>query len=280
MTRFPSILVEPLYRLMYGRPLDDRLPFRDGADADVPAPCRGLVVVADGVGGLDLCGTALRYVLGAEGLPYAVWVFPWGHGFGRWYADLTRVANRDAKAALVADAVRRFKAARPGDPAFLVAKSGGSGVIVRALEQLDEGSVERAVLLAPALSPGYDLAAALRAVNREIVAFWSPLDVIVLGAGTRVFGTADRVKSVAAGMVGFRPPFGPAGAGSGGPHAKLRQVRWGLRMASSGYLGGHVGTDSPIFLRRYVVPLLRTSPSGGEGIAAGDQAATAPGRYP
>jgi hypothetical protein len=260
MPRFPSILVEPLYRLMYGRPLDDRLPSCDD-DASAGPACRGLVLVADGVGGLDLCGTALRYVLGAEGLPYAVRVLPWGHGFGRWYADLTRVANRDAKAALVADAVRRFKAARPGDPAFLVAKSGGSGVIVKALEQLEANSVERAVLLAPALSPGYDLAAALRAVNREVVAFWSPLDVIVLGAGTRLFGTADRVRTVAAGMVGFRPPLGQAG--SGDPHAKLRQVRWDLRMASSGYLGGHVGTDSPIFLRRYVVPLLRTGPSGG-----------------
>jgi hypothetical protein len=277
MARFPSILVEPLYRLLYGRPLDDRLPFRDvaaGGDGDAPAGCRGLVLVADGVGGLDLCGTALRYVLAAEGLPYAVRVLPWGHGLGRWYADLTRVANRDAKAALVADAVRRFKSTRPDGPAFLVAKSGGSGVVVKALEQLEEDSVERAILLAPALSPGYDLAAALRAVRREAVAFWSPLDVIVLGAGTRLFGTADRVRTVAAGMVGFRPPLGQTG------YAKLRQVRWDVRMASSGYLGGHVGTDSPIFLRRYVVPLLRTGPADGRGIVGGDQAATAPGRYP
>ena len=123
------------------------------------------MLVADGVGGLDLCGTALRYVMAAEGLPYAIRVLPWGHGFGRWYSDLTSVTNRDAQAALLADAVRRFTAAQPGDPVFLVAKSGGSGVIVKALEQLEEDSVERAILLAPALSPGYDLSAALRAVS-------------------------------------------------------------------------------------------------------------------
>ena len=61
---------------------------------------------------------------------------------------------------------------------------------MKALELLDEETVERAVLLAPALSPRYDLTAAFRAVRREMVVFWSPLDVIILGFGTRLFGTS------------------------------------------------------------------------------------------
>ena len=61
-----------------------------------------------------------------------------------------------------------------------------------------------AVLLAPALSPEYDLTAALRAVSREMVVFWSPLDIFMLGMGTKVFGTADRVRTAGAGLVGFR----------------------------------------------------------------------------
>ncbi|MCA1686110.1 MAG: hypothetical protein LC745_09025 [Planctomycetia bacterium] len=136
---------------------------------------------------------------------------------------------------------------------FLVGKSGGTGVVVKTLEALDDGSVDAAVLISPALSPSYDLSAALRAVRREMVVFWSPLDMIVLGAGTRIFGTIDRIKSVSAGLVGFRAPA----AGSDGLYAKLRQVRWGPGMASTGYFGGHVGPDSPAFLRKYVVPLLR-----------------------
>ena len=36
--------------------------------------------------------------------------------------------------------------------------------MVKALELLDDQAVERVVLLAPALSPGYDLTGALRAV--------------------------------------------------------------------------------------------------------------------
>jgi hypothetical protein len=272
MPVFSRLLVEPLYRYMYGRPLDDKLPFLnvdipgDTSDDDLERKDRprGLVLVADGVGGLDLCGTALRYVLGAEGLRYAFHVFPWGHGFGRWFADLTSVSNRDAKAALLADAVRQFRARQPDDPVFLVAKSGGSGVVVKALEQLEENSVRRAVLLSPALSPRYDLTAAIRAVSSEMVVFWSPWDVIVLGAGTRVFGTADRVRTASAGLKGFHMPDAASSSPAADSdvdrarqYAKLRQVRWAPRMATTGYLGGHVGPDSPIFLRNYVVPLLR-----------------------
>jgi hypothetical protein len=257
MFSFPRITVEPFYRLFFGRPLADALP----RDDDAIARHDGLVLVADGVGGLDLCGTALRYVLAAAGLRYAFHTVPWGHGFGRWHADLTDVGNRDLQAGRIAQAVDRFRATQPDDPVFLVAKSGGSGVIVKALEQLTEGTVKRAVLISPALSPEYDLTAALRAVAHELVVFWSPFDVVVLGAGTRVFGTVDRVRTPSAGMCGFQvPDSSAAGDSSAAPYAKLRQVRWHWRMASTGYLGGHVGPDSPIFLKKYVVPLLRASP--------------------
>jgi hypothetical protein len=215
---------------------------------------RGLGIIADGIGGLDLCGISLRYALGAEKLAHAVEFVPWGHGLGRWLADLTDVANRDSHARLVAENVRRYKSELPLDPVYLVAKSGGSGVVVKALELLDTQQVERAVMLAPALSPSYDLSSALRAIRLEMVVFWSPLDVFILGAGTRVFGTIDRVKSASAGLVGFRVP---AHDNKGQEYDKLRQIRWQPRMAASGYLGGHFGPDNPLFLRKYVVPLLR-----------------------
>lgn len=242
-------------------------------DLSEPRAGHGLVLVADGVGGFDLCGTGLRYVVGAEQLPLVVQVLPWGHGWGRWHADLTRVENRDAQAARMAEQVRTFRddPANLGMPVCLVAKSGGSGVVVKALEQLPEGAVDLAVLLAPALSPHYDLSGALRAVAREMVVFWSPLDLIVLGAGTAVFGTIDRVRSVSAGLVGFRVPTEPSEAQKA-QYGKLRQVKWRPGMASTGYLGGHVGPDSPAFLRKYVVPLLRGCLEGPVGFPGGDQA--------
>jgi hypothetical protein len=221
-------------------------------------------MVIGGVGGLDFCGPALRHAAGATRLPHAIELVKWGHGFGRWHADLSDVAHRDSHVASIAEALRRYKAGQPASPLFLVAKSGGAGLAVMALELVEEQAVECAVLLAPALSPSYDLAPALRAVRHEMVVFWSPLDLLVLGAGTCLFGTTDRAKTFAAGLVGFHVPAAevddPARFRA---YAKLRQIRWHPRMAASGYLGGHWGPDSPWFLRRYVVPLLEvetTSP--------------------
>jgi alpha-beta hydrolase superfamily lysophospholipase len=262
MDWFITILIARLFRLFHGLPVT--LTTDDGArdQHGDPPPPSGFVLVADGIGGLDLCGIALRAVLRAERLPYVVQLFRWGHGWGRWHADLTDAVNRDTKAQLVAETIRQFKIVQPSCPVYIVAKSGGSGVAVKALELLGEQTVERVILLAPAMSPGYDLTRALRAVRREMVVFWSPLDVLVLGAGTRLFGTIDRVKSISSGMVGFRvPAIDDADATRNQGYAKLRQVRWRPRMAVTGYLGGHLGPDSPRFLRKYVVPLLRVEES-------------------
>jgi hypothetical protein len=245
-----TTLLSSFFRLRYGEPR-----------AVEPGLGSGLVLVADGVGGLHLCGLALRYVMGALGGPHEVRLHDWGHGFGRWHSDLTDVANHRAQAEALAGVFSAWRLARPGSPVFLVGKSGGTGVVVRALERLGPGSVEAAVLLAPALSPGYDLSRALEAVRREMVVFWSPYDVFILGLGTRIFGTFDRIRTASAGLVGFR-----AGPGQEG---KLRQVRWRPSMIRSGYLGGHVGPDSPAFLRRYVVPLLTAETPADVGFPSG-----------
>jgi pimeloyl-ACP methyl ester carboxylesterase len=246
-----TTLLEAVVRRLFGKPPETPAG-QEGA---------GLVLVADGIGGMNLVGTALQYVLPQAGLPHALRVIPWGHGFGRWHTDLTNVENHAARALELAAEAEAFRLARPGAPVFLIGKSGGCGVIVRALETLPECSIERAVLLAPALSPSYDLTRALRAVRQELVVFWSPLDVFVLGLGTRIFGTIDRRRTVSAGLVGFRQPETLDDAGRA-QYAKLRQVRWHPRMAPTGNLGGHVGPDLPGFLRAYVAPLLVASDGG------------------
>lgn len=243
-----SSLVKGAFRTLYGEP----------PDLSAENEGQGLVLVADGVGGLDLCGTGLRYVMGSLKVPNTVRVVRWGHGLGRWHADLTNVRNRDQRAREIADEATAFRARYPGAPVFLVGKSGGTGLVVKALEHLPENTVEAVVLISPALSPRYDLSRALQAVRREMVVFWSPLDVFVLGFGTRIFGTIDRIKSVSAGLVGFRLLDTDDDA-KRRQYAKLRQIRWTPAMARTGYLGGHVGPDNPAFLRKYVVPLLRVA---------------------
>jgi hypothetical protein len=262
MSFFASKIVAPVYRLFFGPPLAGLETVHPAGGADPPRH-QALTIVADGVGGFDVCGTGLQYIMGAAGLSHAVEVYPWGHGSGRWLADLTDVANRDAKARSIAEMVKNFKMARPEGLVFLVAKSGGAGVVICALERLEADAVERVVLLAPALSPKYDLSQALHAVHREIVVFWSPLDVFILGLGTLIFGTIDRVHTAGAGLVGFaQPGFAqPALRGSlessNCAYSRVRQIRWRPAMITTGYLGGHFGTDSPLFLKKYVLPLLQ-----------------------
>ena len=73
-------------------------------------------MVVGGVGNLDWCGLALRRLLKNKQPPYAIEIFSWGHGFGRWHADLTNVANRDAHARAIAEAIRRLQGRPAGMP--------------------------------------------------------------------------------------------------------------------------------------------------------------------
>ena len=228
----------------------------------------GLILICDGVGGLDLCGTALVHVAAQVGSSHEVRIVPWGHGFGHWHRDLTNTENHRHWAARIVEEIAAFRQQKPNARVSLVGKSGGTGVVVRALEAMPENSVDAVVLLSSAISPDYDLSKALRAVRGNLTLFWSPLDLIVLGAGTRLFGTIDRRKVVSAGLVGFRKPGGLDELGRE-QYAKLKQVRWSPKMASTGYWGGHVGPDNPAFLRKYVLPLLgvmtETSEVGDRG---------------
>lgn len=108
------------------------------------------MLLADGVGGFDLCGTGMQYAVGWSGQPLRVEVVGWGHGLWRWYRDLTDTANHAAQAEALAAAVQDFRARQSDVPIYLLGKSGGCGIVVGALERLPAGTVKRAVLLAPA----------------------------------------------------------------------------------------------------------------------------------
>jgi hypothetical protein len=229
----------------------------DGSAPVVGEPHPGLVLVADGVGtrGLNNSVRSLNYLVARAGLPLTVQPMHWGHGFGRWHADLTNVTNHRARAADLVAEVATYSTRYPNSSITLIGRSGGSGIVALALEQLPPDTIELAIFLAPALSPTYDLGPALRAIRRELVVFWSPLDLVMLGWGTRLFGTIDRVRGPSAGLVGFCPPVSPS-ADYQTHAARLRQVCWNPSMVGTGYLGDHWTIGLPPFLARYVVPLL------------------------
>jgi hypothetical protein len=135
----------------------------------------------------------------------------------------------------------------PDSPVCLLAQSGGCFVVLRALEQLPASvTVRCAVLLAPSISPGYDLMAATKKCRDRLVSVGGPGDAIFLGLCTLIFGTSDRVFTPSAGFVGW--------------HAHLPgfvECRWHPMWARHGYYGNHISTSSRRFIAHVVAPMFR-----------------------
>jgi len=114
--------------------------------------------------------------------------------------------------------------------------------------------VDRALLLAPALSPGYNLAPALKGVRDHLYVFHSWLDVGLMALGTTVFGTMDGRHTPSAGLVGFRrpPDLSPADQEA---YEKVRQIGWHPRMIRDGHFGDHTGCTNTRFSRRVLAPI-------------------------
>ncbi|MFO0846835.1 MAG: hypothetical protein U0797_31460, partial [Gemmataceae bacterium] len=101
-----------------------------------------------------------------------------------------------------------------------------------------------------------DLRRALAACRRGMVSYHAPQDSVVLGWGTRRFGTIDRQFVSAAGRDGFVLPEGLSAA-SPGLYSRLTQVAWEPRMILDGNWGQHNSPLWPRFLAREVARWLR-----------------------
>jgi len=166
-----------------------------------------------------------------------------------------------AEAKKIAERIASRYRADPSSPIELTSHSGGAGLLVWALESLpDDVMVDSVLMLAPALSPGYDLTKALRHVRKQVYVFISANDGIVLGSGTKMFGTIDRVHTDAAGRVGFTRPDGADAA----QYAKLvtrpYDAAWNDKYHHN---GDHIGVMSKRFAAGLLAPLLKTA-----GVAA------------
>jgi hypothetical protein len=138
---------------------------------------------------------------------------------------------------------------RPEAPIFLIGCSCGCHVALRALEYLPEGAaVESVGLLAAAVSPQRDLGPALSHIRGRLVSAWSPLDFLILGAGTTLFGTGDRRHTPSAGMIGLRHPSAK--------DPRVIQIRWRPSMIAHGWLGDHFTAGASGLVANYVAPAM------------------------
>jgi pimeloyl-ACP methyl ester carboxylesterase len=216
----------------------------------------GVVIVVCGIGGIDFVALSSHWALPRAGVRHEVREFSWTHGKGRLLRDLQDTQHCLRKAEELAAEVRQIKADDPNRSVYLVGKSGGAGLVLAAAEQLPPQTFERIILLSPAVSPTYDLRAALQATKHEIVSFYSPYDQLVLNWGTSQFGTIDRYYGASAGLRGFVIPRGLSSQDRD-LYDRLVQVRWNRAMILEGHFGSHIGTSMPSFVAKEVAPWLK-----------------------
>jgi pimeloyl-ACP methyl ester carboxylesterase len=223
--------------------------------ASPPAPNASAVVfVADGSGDARTISTHLSQLAAAAGVPLQVEEVVWSLGYRRVVADHVSHANHLAQGRLLAGRVAAYRQACPSRKVYLVGYSAGCDVVLVAAEALPPGSVDRVILLAPAVCAAYDLRPTLRASRGGVDSFYSERDGLVLGLGVWVLGTADGACRSAAGRYGFTPVIaGPADAAL---YQGLRQYAWNPAVAWTGHNGGHYGSVQAGFLQAYVLPLL------------------------
>jgi len=226
------------------------------APAQEPAATGSIVFLVGGVGGLENLKVATKWAVRSAGIDCEVREFDWTHGKGQILKDLQDTRHHEAKTTELVRLIRDARTAEPARPLFLIGRSGGSVLALTAAGLLPPETLERIILLSPAVSPTFDLAPALRACKQEIVSFYSDLDWIVLGWGTTQFGTADRYYTASAGMTGFSKPT-DGDEEKRDLYRRLVQVRWTPSMILRGHPGGHIGTAMPTFLARDVTPWLK-----------------------
>ncbi len=218
---------------------------------------RGTIFLLGGINDVWVVGRAWRRYLPASGLPHRIELIRWQQGFRAilTLADLWRTDHHRRIAAELADRVREAQATAPGEPVHVLAHSAGTAIAAYALEQLT-APVTSAVFVGSGLSPDYDLSAALHRTTAGILTVESRFDMFFLGIGTRLFGTADRKWTAAAGMVGFRRPSDPTVAD------KLHRTQWSPRFLRQGWLGGHISIASPWFVRGTLAAWVRQCEEG------------------
>jgi pimeloyl-ACP methyl ester carboxylesterase len=219
----------------------------------VPESVRAVVFVADGAGDFRCTSAALRQAVDDAGLPLDVETFVWSHGYRRRLADQMDKRHAHAQGQRLAGLIAAHLQSCPGASIYLLGHSAGAAVVLAAAECLPPASVERVILLAPALPADYDLRLALRATRQGIDVFCSGRDSCL-----RVVECLELFKNgrccTPAGSSGFRPLIHPAEEAA--LYGKLRQYPWNPGLECFGNDGGHSGCYQQEFLRAFVLPLL------------------------
>jgi alpha-beta hydrolase superfamily lysophospholipase len=237
----------------------------DGVDLDAAERLqRGRIIVLPGIEGHSRWNRSIVRGLLDAGVECSLDIHDWT--FGRWQSlrSLSVTQRHRVQADEIAAQVAAYRVRQPAAPVWLIGHSGGGAMSVLALERLSESTrADGAILLGPALSPGYDLRPALAHTTRGIWNFSSWGDVIFLVVGTLLFGTLDRRRSISAGASGFRAHraedvIDAEESAPAAPSPRLIEVPWRREMLRHGNYAGHFGYVNRRFVRHWIAPIIQT----------------------
>ncbi len=178
---------------------------------------------------------------------------PWGIPF-LVINNIQADERNSATARQMASEIVRWRRDHPDELLYLFGYSGGAGLAAMIVSELPENvTVDRLVLMAPAISPDYPIEEhVLPRVTEFAVSYASTFDVQV-GWGTRTFGTIDRVDTEGAGRAGFDTA-----------HPALLQWHWTVSDRAWGHRGNHRSYLGPRWQSVFLLPALDPRLSAGD----------------
>jgi hypothetical protein len=211
-----------------------------------------LVLLVPGAAGDDGRYGGLKESVAANQHASTVRTFHWGMPLPLFVMNLQdQGIHRKAEESL-AGALVDWRKRNPTGQITLIGHSAGCGVILGSLRRAEmQLDVKDVILIAPSVSPGYDLAGALRHVKGHLHNFHSDGDALWLGWRCSNFGGYDSVRTAAAGKIGFQ-----LANLNGVLREKVIQHPWQSQHKALGNDGGHWGALSRDFASRMIAPLL------------------------
>lgn len=219
----------------------------------------GIVIVLSGIEGEGLINHNILLGLEDGGLPYALHLYPWTLRIPLLATlyNLRCLKRNIRQAESLAQFIVDYCAQYPGRPVHLIGHSGGGAMSILALERLPQDvEVDSAILCAPALSPYYNISAALRHVKTHIYNIRSTYDWFHLRLATSVLGTVDGRYCVSSGAIGFELPPEADAETRRLYSEKLVEIPFSSEMSRSFHLSGHFGSVNRLFVEEWIAPLI------------------------
>ncbi len=176
---------------------------------------------------------------------FSVEVLRWGVPLLGLY-NLSAVERNERTAEEIAADIASWRRTHRDEKLYLIGYSGGGGVAALVLRALpDDVSVDRLILVAPAISRSRAIETTLlRHVDEFVVNYASDRDLQV-GLGTRIFGTIDRKREASAGHDGFEKS-----------DPRIVEWRWQPRDRRLGHNGNHLGYLGRRWQMAHLLPAL------------------------